>query len=82
MKFSKLSKLKFHPMKLTFLFLILIIGIWLASTTFGRLFEGVDDTLKMDDKPVAATPTKKKAYAAEKAVESTPHTKGKKKTTT
>ena len=41
MKGHKFSKLKFHPMKLTFLFLVLIIGIWLASTTFGTLFEGM-----------------------------------------
>jgi hypothetical protein len=41
MKFSKsLPKVKFHPMKLSFLFIILIVGIWLASTTFGKYIEG------------------------------------------
>lgn len=45
MKFSKsLPKLKFHPMKLSFLFIILILGIWLASTTFGKYIEGNADS--------------------------------------
>ena len=29
-------------MKLTFLFIVLILGIWLATTAFGRMFEGME----------------------------------------
>jgi hypothetical protein len=29
-------------MKLTFLFIVLIFGLWLATTAFGRMFEGMD----------------------------------------
>jgi hypothetical protein len=49
-------------MKLTFLFLVLIIGIWLASTTFGRLFEGMKDgAKKVVVKPVHTKKTSKGA---------------------
>jgi len=42
MKGRKISIPKFHPMKLTFLFIVLILGIWLATTAFGRMFEGME----------------------------------------
>ena len=62
MKFSKgLPKLKFHPMKLSFLFIILILGIWLASTTFGKYIEGNEGSA---DAMMAAA---KKAVAEKKA---------------
>jgi hypothetical protein len=62
MKFSKgMPKLKFHPMKLSFLFIILILGIWLASTTFGKYIEGNSDSA---EEMMAAA---KKAVAQKKA---------------
>jgi hypothetical protein len=38
-------------MKLTFLFIVLILGIWLATTTFGKMFEGYEQPKGKKDSP-------------------------------
>jgi len=50
MKGRKISIPKFHPMKLTFLFIVLILGIWLATTTFGKMFEGATGSMEKPKK--------------------------------
>lgn len=71
MKGRKISIPKFHPMKLTFLFIVLILGIWLATTAFGRMFEGMDTKapVKQHKKGGAADPMAKVMEEAKKAID-------------